>query len=192
MFRPNEPPIDSFKKWAQQECRWLPVFWPSSGLKDLVCSITVMRGITHLIPRACGALPGECGRNPWVFVGVVPKCDTDAAFNGFASSDDGLVVLFLLGQESGLRRMRWVENMVNIVEFDIRTVDGSVILMSNSLMETLTPKATNCSMFCWMVEGTSPTIKWPSIPIPSIGTPSALSCLTKLAMAVDFAPVPSI
>lgn len=146
---------------------------------------------TYRIPRTRSALARESRGNPGIFVGVVPDGNTDASFNGLACRHYCLVILRLLRQKCGLNEFPDAQ-FVRLHIVEVHTVEGSVILISNSVIATSTPKATNCSRLAWRVVGTSPTIRCPWMPIPSMGTPSACSCLTRLTIAVDFAPVPSI
>lgn len=59
-------------------------------------------------------------------------------------------------------------------------------------MATSTPMAVNWLMTVASEVETSPTMKWHWKPTPSMGTPAALSDLTKFSRAVAFAPVDSM
>ena len=53
---------------------------------------------------------------------------------------------------------------------------------------TSTPKAVNWDMIVENDDEISPTIKWHSNPTPSMGVPAAFNDLTRLIIAVAFAP----
>ena len=54
---------------------------------------------TYRIPRASLALTREGVRHPGVLIGPVPDGDANTSLDSLAGSDDGLIVLLLLGEE---------------------------------------------------------------------------------------------
>jgi hypothetical protein len=71
---------------------------------------------------------------------------------------------------------------------------GSLIRISSSVMETLTPRPVNASMLDIMAtfDGVEPTMKGLSKPTPSIFVPDACNVFTMFNAAVVFALADSI
>ena len=63
---------------------------------------------------------------------------------------------------------------------------------SSSVIATSRPRLAKRCMFACRLEGTCPTMKWLSNPMPPSGTPWASSVCARLYMALLLAPRPSM